>query len=140
MNRMIRTACEFLVSQNQVYIASTDDVGYPHLAVAHGPTLSPNGHIVFEEWFCPTTIQNVRKNPKIVVAAIDRKTSMGYHVRGAVVETEENAILNGYLAGREAELRGLPQIRWRLVIEIDEVMAFSDAFHNDLPLNNHSDV
>ncbi len=137
---MIRTACEFLVSQTQVYLASTDAGGYPHLAVAHGPTLSSNGYLVFEEWFCPATVKNVRTNPKVVVAAIDRKTSMGYHARGTVVKTEESAMLNGYVAGREAELRGLPQIRWRLVIEIDEVMYFSDAFHNDLPLDNPSDV
>jgi hypothetical protein len=137
---MIRTACEFLVSQNQVYIASTDARGYPHLAVAQGPTLSPNGYLVFEEWFCPATILNLRTNPKVVVAAIDRKTSMGYHARGAVVQTEENAMLNGLVGSREEELRGLPQIRWRLIIEIDEVMDFSDAFHNDLPLENPSDI
>jgi hypothetical protein len=78
MSNVIQLACRFLSGQEKVYIASVDRKEKPHIAIANAPAFEEDNLLVFEEWFCPSTIENVRGNPRISLAAIDPETTWGY--------------------------------------------------------------
>jgi hypothetical protein len=46
----------------------------PHLAAFTGLTVADSRHIVFSEWFCPKTIENLAGNPTVAVAVLDSAT------------------------------------------------------------------
>jgi len=138
MTTMIQFACRFLSGQDKVYIASVDVRGRPHLAVSKGPVFEKENLLVFEEWFCPSTIENVRANPRISIAVIDSETSWGYQAEGTVRKVEEISILDGYAGPLEEKYAGLSQVRWRLIVGIDSVLDFSAAYHRDTPLSGSS--
>jgi len=110
-------------------VASTDDAGYPHLAAASG-LRSPDGTtLIFENWSCETTLQNVARNPRIAVAVTAADGQAGYQIVGRVRRLFEEAILNGYAP--DLEKPGTPQALIQLVIEVEKVMEFSVRMHSD---------
>ncbi|MBT1071186.1 pyridoxamine 5'-phosphate oxidase family protein [Geobacter chapellei] len=112
-------------------VATTDDTGIPHLAL--GTDLKHiNGELVFENWFCQTTLQNAARNPWVAVAVLKQDIGTGYQFIGKIVNTVDAAILDGYTPGEEAQ--GQPQVLTRLVVRVEEVLAFCSGLHNDLPL------
>lgn len=123
---------EFIEKVGQAIVATSDAEGNPHLAAGRGVSVSGSNLIVFEAWFCQTTLKNLQQNPKIAVVVADTGTGNGYQFAGRVEKTEDTAILDGFLPG--AEPAGTPQVQWRLVVRVDTVMAFSAGAHSDRPL------
>jgi len=131
-----KKVCEFLSLQKVVYIATTDEKGKPHLAVTKAPSIKENNILIFEEWLCPATVRNLKVNPHITVAAMDRETSRGYQAVGEVQEVRESSMmLDGYAGGElEEKFAGIPQFQWSLTVKISAAMDFSSAFHTDRPI------
>jgi len=123
---------EFADRVGQAYVATCDAKGNPHLAAGKGIAVFQPNLLVFESWFCQTTLRNLRENPRVAVAIADPATGRGFQFAGKVEKTVDTAVLNGYVP--DLEPAGLPQVQWRLEIRVDSVMAFSADAHSDRPL------
>lgn len=137
----LKKVCEFLSMQELVYIASTDEKGKPHLAVAKAPSTEENNTLIFEEWLCPETLKNLKVNPYVTVAAMDRETFSGYQAVGKVKEIKEgHMMLDGYTKAMEEQFAGIPQLQWRMTVIISDAMDFSSTFHTDSPIVQSTEV
>jgi predicted pyridoxine 5'-phosphate oxidase superfamily flavin-nucleotide-binding protein len=114
------------------FVASSDKSGMPHLAAFTGLTVADSRHIVFSEWFCPKTIENLAGNPTVAVAVLDSATGKGYQFVGIVEKTSDIGILNGYDA--DIVSRDTPQVLYELVVRVDTIMEFSHGVHTDRAL------
>lgn len=122
----------FAEGVGHAFVATSDAAGHPHLAAGRGVSVFAPNRLVFEAWFCPTTLKNLQENPRIAVAIADPVTGEGYQFTGRVESSEESAVLNGYLP--DLEPPGLPQVQWRLEVRVESVMAFTADAHSDRPL------
>ncbi|HBG05819.1 MAG: pyridoxamine 5'-phosphate oxidase [Geobacteraceae bacterium GWC2_58_44] len=122
----------FAEKVGHAFVATADAKGHPHLAAGRGVSVSHPDLLVFEAWFCLTTLRNLQENPSIAVAIADPATGNGYQFTGRVEKAEDTALLDGYLPGVEPS--GMPQVQWRLEVRVDSVMAFSADAHSDRPL------
>jgi uncharacterized protein len=130
---MITEAIQRLAERvGHAFVATSDAKGHPHLAAGRGISVIAPNRLVFESWFCLTTLRNLQENPRIAVAVVDPANGNGYQFTGIVEKREDTAILNGYIP--DLEPPGLPQVQWRLEILVESVMAFSADAHSDRPL------
>jgi hypothetical protein len=114
------------------FVATSDAKGNPHLAAGRGIVVSQPSLLVFEAWFCQTTLRNLQENPKVAVVIADPATGNGYQFAGRVEKAEDTALLDGYLP--DVEPSGLPQVQWKLEVRVESVMSFTADAHSDRPL------
>lgn len=122
----------FIEETGRAMVASADQFGHPHLAVGEGLTVRGRQELIFEAWFCRETLTNIQQNPYIAVAVIDAGSGRGYQLTGRVVRTTDVALHDG-LPPR-AEEPGLPQVQWRVVIRVEQILEFAQGVHSDQPL------
>jgi hypothetical protein len=114
-----------------VFVATASDKGMPHLAAAGKLALRPDDRVSLREWFCSETIRNLEENPLVTLVVWDSNSDTGYQLVGKVENVHDLAMLDGYPEGKT--LVPLPQVERELVIRVDEVMAFSQGPHSDVP-------
>lgn len=114
------------------YVATADATGHPHLAAGKGISILGTNRVVFESWFCQTSLKNLQENPDVAVAVADPESGNGFQFVGRVEKIEDTAVLNGYVP--DLEPVGMPQVQWRLEIRVESVMAFTADAHSDRPL------
>lgn len=117
---------------SQAIVASSDEFGNPHLAVANDVVALDDQHLMLENWYCPATLRNIDRNPHVAIVAMSRETKTGYQFIGNVVHGYDVALLSGYVP--EVEPPGEPQALTRIVVRVDEVLAFCSGIHTDQPL------
>lgn len=122
----------FAEGVGHAFVATSDANGNPHLAAGRGVVVATPDRLVFESWFCQTTMRNLQENPMIAVAIADPLTGNGYQLIGRVEKTDDTALLDGYLP--DAEPPGLPQVQWRLEVRVESVLPFTADAHSDRPL------
>jgi len=122
----------FAAALGHAFVASTDAEGNPHIAAGRDISFPEASLLVFEAWFCTTTLRNIQVNPRIAVAIADPATGKGFQFLARVETIQESALMNGYAP--ELEPLELPQAQWRLRARIEQVMAFSAEAHSDRPL------
>ncbi|HET6420851.1 MAG TPA: pyridoxamine 5'-phosphate oxidase family protein [Geobacteraceae bacterium] len=122
----------FIEQIDLAYVASSDKSGRPHMAAVKGLTIPDPRHIVFSEWFCPKTIENISANPEIAIAVMDPETGKGYQLAGIVEKTMDIGILDGYDPGIEKP--ETPQVLYQLAIRVVEIMEFTHGVHTDRPM------
>jgi uncharacterized protein len=126
----LRQALALAQTARTVLVATADGDGRPHLAAAGKIEALPDGRVAVSEWFCPGTVSNLEKNPRISLVLWDPVGDAGYQLMGQVEGVEESAYLNGYLSEEEGA-RLLPQTRIRLTVRVTGILAFSRAPHTD---------
>ena len=114
------------------FVATADANGNPHLAAGRGIAVFEPNRLVFESWFCQTTLKNLQENSRVAVAIADPVNGNGYQFLGSVEKTVDTAVIDGYVP--DLEPAGLPQVQWRLEIRVESVMAFTADAHSDRPL------
>ena len=122
----------FAEGVGHAFVATSDLSGSPHLAAGRGISVLEKNRLVFEAWFCVTTLKNLQENPKIAVVIVDPANGKGYQFFGQVESKKDTAVLNGFLP--DLEPSGLPQVQWRLEVRVESVMVFSADAHSDRPL------
>lgn len=131
MNETAMSDALALAKKNPVFVATADASGTPHLACAGSLSGGEDGTVRVTEWFCPATVENVRRNPRISLTVWDEPADRGYQLVGEVEELEELGVLDGYAA--EVETDGpVPQVQRRLVVRVDRILDFSRAPHTDV--------
>jgi general stress protein 26 len=113
-------------------VATSNLAGSPHLAAGRGVSVLEKNRLVFEAWFCVTTLKNLQENPKVAVVIADPATGKGYQFLGRVESKKDTAVLDGFLPDLESS--DLPQVQWRLEVRVESVMVFTADAHSDRPL------
>jgi uncharacterized protein len=122
----------FAEGVGHAFVATSDAKGVPHLAAGSGVAVIKPDRLLFEAWFCPTTMKNLEENSRVAVAIADPVTGAGYQFSGRVEREEETAMLDGFIPDEEPP--GLPQVQWRLEVRVESVMSFTADAHSDRPL------
>jgi predicted pyridoxine 5'-phosphate oxidase superfamily flavin-nucleotide-binding protein len=116
----------------QSVVATADAAGIPHLALGGGAKLLNGNHLMLEQWYCQTTLRNLDQNPRIAIAVMDHDSIVGFQFIGNVVHGYDTAMLDGYVPG--AEQSGGLQALTRIIVRVEEILAFCSGIHTDLPL------
>jgi len=123
----------FIEATNQAYVASADHRARPHMAAGRGLKVPDAEHLVFEDWLCPRTIENISEVPRLAVAVVDAASGIGYQFSCRVEDTRETALADGM--GPAEGAPGMPRVRWRVKMRVEEVMEFSTGPHSDHPMS-----
>ena len=121
----------FIAGIHLAVVATADNSGHPHLALGSDFTVLDDEHIIFENWFCHKTLANVNENPRVALAVMRQDTGTGYQFVGVVTHGYDTAILDGYIPGESSHE---PQTLTRLVVRVEEILAFCSGIHTDAPL------
>lgn len=113
-------------------VASADISGNPHLALGSGVKVIDGQHLMLENWCCQTTLQNLDRNPRIAIAVMAQDMKIGYQFIGNLAYGFDLAFLSGYAP--EVEPSGEPQALTRIVVKVEEILAFCSGIHTDRPL------
>lgn len=116
-----------------VFLATADSVGQPHIAIGEQVTVSGDSFLIFENWFCPTTLQNINSNTRVAVVAVLPGSDKGFQLLGEVVRSTNTAMLDGYDASITKP--ELPQVLTRFIVRVKVILEFSGGIHTDIPLN-----
>lgn len=123
---------KFAEQVEHAFVATCDAQGNPHLAAGRGVSVVAPNRLVFESWFCLTTLKNLAENQRLSVVIADPVSGNGFQFLGRVERKTDTAVLDGYVP--DLEPSGLPQVQWRLEIRVESVMAFTADAHSDRPL------
>jgi len=115
----------------QVFVATADKNGMPHIAAAAELNRPAGGQVAVAAWFCPATIDNLQHNRLISLVVWDPLADQGYQLLGTVAHMEDTAMLNGYSPLVE-QTAPLPQAQRTLTVQVDKILAFSQAPHSDV--------
>jgi predicted pyridoxine 5'-phosphate oxidase superfamily flavin-nucleotide-binding protein len=121
---------QFIEGRGVATVASADASGQPHLAIGNDIRVADDRHILFENWFCQSTLRNIEQNRQISVAVTARDGDYGYQFIGTVVHGFDVAILDGNT--NEKLPVGDLQALSRLVIRVERVLPFCSGLHSDL--------
>jgi uncharacterized protein len=117
-----------------VFVATADKGGRPHVAAAGKLDRSSEGRVRVSAWFCPTTMANIRENPRIALVIWDPPEDHGYQLVGKTERVTDIAMMDG--VAPEEEASPLPQVEWELTMRIERVLEFTHAPHSDLEERN----
>lgn len=115
----------------QLFVATADAAGIPHLAIAERITLEGEDTVGVTAWFCPRTAENVDENAAISLVIWDEPRDAGFQLIGEVTQVLDLAMLNGFIP---EETEPVPQIERKLVVRVEHVLTFSHAHHSDTDL------
>ena len=115
-----------------VYVATADSSGMPHMAIGEQITISGDSQLIFENWFCPSTLQNIACNTHVAVVAVSPDTGKGYQMLGSVIESADAAFLDGY--DPAVSMPVTPQVLTRFTVKVDQILEFTSGIHSDQPI------
>jgi hypothetical protein len=113
-----------------LFIAIVDGKGVPYVNSVRQIEQVADNQFAIEEWICPLTVTDLGENPKLALVIWDPATDDGYEIIGEVLMFEGQAFLNGF-APEVEEHASLPQVKRRLTIRAERIIAFSRALRCD---------
>lgn len=111
-----------------VFVATADAVGQPHMAIGEQVTVSGDSLLIFENWFCPATLQNISSNTRVAVVAVLPDSGKGFQMLGSVIRSTDIAMLDGYA------MPNIPQVLTRFMVRVEDVLEFTSGIHTDIPI------
>jgi len=115
-----------------VLVTTADATGQPHVAIGEQVIISGDSLLVFENWFCPATLQNIACNPYVSVVAFMADTGKGYQMLGSVIWGAGTAGLNG--DAPSFFMSETPLVLTRFTVRVESVFEFTSGIHSDLPM------
>ena len=115
-----------------VFVATADSSGQPHMAIGEQVTISGDSLLIFENWFCPSTLQNIACNTHVSVVAVSPDTGKGYQLLGSVIRSADTAFLDGY--DPAVSMPEIPQVLTRFTVKVEQILEFTSGMHSDLPI------
>jgi len=128
--RTLERAAEIAEKVGQLFVATADAKGQPHVAVASRLSAGTEGRVTVAGWFCPGTAANVQDNRQVSIVVWDAAADEGYQLIGRIEYIKEVGILDGYAPEVEGK-RSLPQVERALVIRVERILRFTPAPHTD---------
>lgn len=131
LDEKIHRAIDLAVKVGEVFIATADADGWPHMAAARRVVARKDSRIDVTEWFCPGTMANLKKNRRVSVVVWDSKSDTGYQLFGEMEKMLDIGMLDGYTPGM-AQKWPMPQVESQLVVHVKKVTDFKRAPHSDI--------
>lgn len=115
-----------------IFLATTNSSYQPHMAVGGLVAMSGDSLLIFENWFCPSTLANIDRNKLVAVVVINPDTGEGYQLLGSVIRSSNEA----YLDGHDPSVRApeTPQVLTRFTVKVEQVLEFTGGIHSDIPI------
>jgi hypothetical protein len=102
------------------------------MAIGEQVIVSGNSLLIFENWFCPSTLQNISCNTNVSVVAVQPDTGMGYQLLGSVIRNVSAAILAGF--DPSDIIPETSHVLTRFTVKIDKILEFTSGIHSDIPI------
>ena len=112
-----------------VFVATADEAGLPHIAMARNMSFLPEGWVTVKAWFCQGTMNNMQASRSVSLVVWDPAIDRGYQLTGRIENVDEVAMMDGYVPGQDDS--SLPQTERRLLVRIDKVIKFTREAHED---------
>jgi len=119
-------------SLSYVFVATADSSGQLHMAIGKQVIISGDSLLIFENWFCPATLQNIGCNTHVSVVAVLPDTGKGYQMLGSVKRSADPAILDGYDPAVDMPERS--QVLTRFIVKVEKILEFTSGIHTDIPI------
>jgi uncharacterized protein len=113
-----------------VFVATADDKGVPHVAVAGALSHQGGAVVSVSAWFCPVTLSNLESNHNISIVVWDKASDTGYQLLGESGGMETVAVMDGY-SSISPEDRPFPQVERRVSVKVSKIIDFMHALHSD---------
>ena len=123
---------QLIGSVSHVFVATADSSGHPHIAIGEQVIVSENSVLIFKNWFCPVTLQNISNNSKVSVVVVMPGTGIGYQMLGSVVWSADAEFIDRY--DPSMYLPETPQILTRFNVKVEQVLEFTSGIHSDIHL------
>lgn len=125
---MITTAIRSLIEKYSfVLVATVDSSGQPHIAIGEQVVFSEDSLMIFDNWFCPSTLQNISCNKRVSVVVVAPDTGKGYQMLGAVVRSTDRC-------EPVVKMPGSPQLLTSFTVKINKIFEFTSRIHSDIPI------
>ncbi len=82
MKKIPEPVIDFLRTQSFVIVASLDKDGFPHTSCKDIVKIDPAGQIYLVDVYHGVTAENIRRNPKVSISAVDEHKFVGYCLKG----------------------------------------------------------
>jgi hypothetical protein len=115
-----------------IFVATTDSSGQPHMAIGEQVIVLGDSFLVFENWFCPCTLQNIASNSHVSVVVVLPGTGNGYQMLGTVIRSTDTAFLDGY--DPAVKMPDTPQVLTRFTVRVERILEFASGIHSDVPV------
>ncbi|RJP64972.1 MAG: pyridoxamine 5'-phosphate oxidase family protein [Candidatus Abyssobacteria bacterium SURF_17] len=129
--RIPREVREMIRTDHVVQVATSDPQGIPHIAAAKGLQILDEEHLVFENWFCFQTLENLSSNPHVAVSILNPGGENGYQLVGTVERTSATEMLDGHIPGEFERFGAIPQTKTQLQVKVEKVLELSTGPHAD---------
>jgi uncharacterized protein len=126
----IRSAVLLAGKIEHVFVATADDKGMPHIAVAGTITHMGGARVAISSWFCPTTLSNLQMNHHVSVVVWDRNNDAGYQLIGESEKIVDLAMMDGYTPSKEE--KGIPQVEREIIVRVIRIIDFMQTLHSDM--------
>lgn len=115
-----------------IFVATADSSGQPHMAIGEQVIFSGDSLMIFENWFCPATLQNITCNARVSIVAVLPETGKGYQMLGSVIRSVDAAFLDGY--DPFSTIPETPQVLTRFTVKVEQILEFTSGIHSDIPI------
>jgi len=83
MKQISQSVTEFFRHQGFVIISSLDEHGFPHNSCKDVVKVDPRGEIYLIDAYYGTTGENIKRDPRVSVSAVDERKFMGFCLKGS---------------------------------------------------------
>lgn len=115
-----------------VFVATSDQSGQPHMAIGEQITIKGSSLLIFENWFCPSTLENISANSHISVVAVQPETGKGYQLLGSIITRTHESIPDVFEPA--VHIPEAPRVLTRFTVKVEKVLEFTSGIHSDLPI------
>jgi hypothetical protein len=115
-----------------VFVATADSSGQLHMAIGGQVIISGDSLLIFENLFCPATLQNITCNTNVSVVAVLPDTGKGYQMLGSVKRSSDPATQDGCDPADDLPERS--QVLTRFIVKVEKVLEFTSGIHTDIPI------
>jgi hypothetical protein len=122
---------DMITPEQVVFVATSDQEGVPHFAVAKGLAVADDERVVFGNWFCFQTLRNVVGRPDIALSLWDSEEERGVQLIGKVEAVVAREMLDGMAPQEEGGRAWFPQTRHELRVRVERVLDLSTGPHRD---------
>lgn len=116
-----------------VFVVTADRSCQPHMAISEQVVITEDSRLIFENCFCPSTLQNISDNYHVSVVAVAPETGKGYQLLGSVAKRNSAALLDEY--DPVIHLPETSRVLTRFTVKVEKILEFTSGIHSDIPID-----
>jgi len=114
-----------MIQAQQCFIGTADENGVPNVAPKQSTRVLDDETLIFTEVIGRRTYENLKKNPRVAVAVVNREILDGYRFVGQATLHESGELYDR--AAAATEKAGFPRPKAVVTIKIEEIYTLKPA-------------